>query len=93
MLVHEEKDESFYTGVYRSKSGKYIFIWSSSTLASDYQFLRSDDPYGKFQVFTPRVENHEYSIEHYEDHFYIISNWDALNNRLRLKQRKRNRTK
>ena len=82
MLVHEEEDESFYTGVYRSKSGKYIFIWSSSTLASDYQFLRSDDPYGKFQSFTPRVENHEYSIEHYEDHFYIISNWDALNNRL-----------
>jgi len=28
-LVYEEKDQSFYNGVYRSKSGEFIIIWNS----------------------------------------------------------------
>ncbi|MDP6144092.1 MAG: oligopeptidase B, partial [Candidatus Marinimicrobia bacterium] len=32
--------------------------------------------------FSPREEVHEYSIEHYKDKFYIVTNWDATNFRL-----------
>ena len=81
-LVYEEEDETFYNGVYRSKSGKYIIIYNSSTLVSDYHILSADNPYGEFINFTPRGEKHEYGIQHYKDHFYIISNIDAPNNRL-----------
>ena len=81
-LVYEEEDETFYNGVYRSKSGKYIIIYNSSTLVSDYHILSADNPDGQFNNFTPRGEKHEYSIQHYKDHFYIISNIDAPNNRL-----------
>jgi len=81
-LVYEEEDETFYNGVYRSKSGKYIIIYNSSTLVSDYHILSADNPNGKFINFTPRGEKHEYGIQHYKDHFYIISNIDAPNNRL-----------
>ena len=81
-LVYEEDDETFYNGVYRSKSGKYIIIYNSSTLVSDYHILSADNPEGQFINFTPRGEKHEYSIQHYKDHFYIISNIDAPNNRL-----------
>ena len=81
-LVYIEDDETFYTGVYRSKSGKYIIIWNSSTLVSDYHILSADDPGGKFRNFTPRGTEHEYSIEHFGDHFYILTNWQALNSRL-----------
>ena len=81
-LVYEEDDETFYNGVYRSKSGKYIIIYNSSTLVSDYHILSADNPDGQFNNFTPRGEKHEYSIQHYKDHFYIISNIDAPNNRL-----------
>jgi len=81
-LVYEEEDETFYNGVYRSKSGKYIIIYNSSTLVSDYHILSADNPDGQFINFTPRGEKHEYSIQHYKDHFYIISNIDAPNNRL-----------
>ena len=45
-LVYEEKDETFYNGVYRSKSGKYIIIYNSSTLVSDYHILSADNPDG-----------------------------------------------
>ena len=81
-LVYIEDDETFYTGVYRSKSGKYIIIWNSSTLVSDYHILSADDPDGEFRNFTPRGTEHEYSIEHFGDHFYILTNWQALNSRL-----------
>ena len=81
-MVYHETDETFYNGVYRSKSGKFIIIYHSSTLITDYQILNADNPNGKFTRFTPRDFDHEYSIDHYNDKFYIITNWKAKNNRL-----------
>ena len=81
-LMYHEKDDTFYNGVYKSKSGKFIIIYHSSTLISDYQILNADNPDGTFKRFTPRDFNHEYSIDHFDDKFYIITNWKAENNRL-----------
>ncbi|HDY75837.1 MAG TPA: S9 family peptidase [Candidatus Marinimicrobia bacterium] len=80
--VYTEKDNSFYIGVYRSKSDKYIIIYNSSTLVSDYRILEADNPEGEFRSFSPRDTEHEYFIEHYKDKFYIVTNWDAINFRL-----------
>ena len=82
VLVYKEDDIEYYTGVYRSKSGKYIIIWNGSTLVSDYHILSADNPDGNFMNFTPRGTEHEYSITHYQDKFYIVTNWKAKNNRL-----------
>ena len=82
ILVYKEDDIEYYTGVYRSKSGKYIIIWNGSTLVSDYHILSADNPDGYFVNFTPRGTEHEYSITHYQDKFYIVTNWEAKNNRL-----------
>ncbi len=81
-LVYVEKDNSFYTSVYRSKSGKFIIISSSSTLITDYHLLLADNPYGELLNFTPRQNDHEYSIAHHENDFFILSNKNAPNNRL-----------
>ncbi|NJW52901.1 S9 family peptidase [Salinimicrobium oceani] len=81
-LVYEEKDPSFYIGVGKSKSDEYIMIYTGSTLTSDFHILRADDPNGKFRQFTPREEGLEYSIDHYEDKFYVVTNLDAKNFRL-----------
>ena len=81
-LIYFEEDETFYTGVYRSKSGKFIIIYHQNTLVSDYQILNADNPNGSFKNFTKRGTEHEYSIDHYKDKFYIITNWKAKNNRL-----------
>ena len=81
-LVYTENDETYYIGVSRSKSGEYIIIYNSSTLVSDYHILRADNPDGKFKNFTPRGTAHEYSIDHYQNKFYIVTNWNAKNNRL-----------
>ena len=81
-LVYHEKDETFYTGVYRSKSGEFIIIYNNSTLVSDHQILSANDPDGNFKNFTSRGAEHEYSIDHYQNKFFIITNWEAKNNRL-----------
>ena len=81
-MVYHEQDPSFFIGVYRSKSGKYIIIRNSSTLVSDYHILKSDNPNGEFMQFTPREQDMLYSIDHFEDKFYITTNWNAKNFRL-----------
>lgn len=80
--VYEEKDDTFYTSIYKTKSKKFLVIVSGSTLTSDYQILNANTPDGKWTNFSPRERGHEYSIDHYQDKFYIVTNWDALNFRL-----------
>lgn len=80
--VFEEADETFYTGIYKSKSNKFLIIISNSTLTSDYQILDASKPMGKFTNFTKRERGLEYSIDHYKDKFYVRTNLDAINFRL-----------
>jgi oligopeptidase B len=80
ILIYEEKDETFNVSVSKEKSRKYIVIGCGSTLTSEYRILNSDNPDGEFQVFQSRVRGLEYSISHYEDHFYILTNKDKATN-------------
>ncbi|MFQ5511002.1 MAG: S9 family peptidase [Candidatus Krumholzibacteriia bacterium] len=81
-LVYEEKDDTFGCYVWRTKSKKYILIGSFQTLSSEFRYLAADDPNGSFHVFLPREKDHEYSIDHYQDKFYIRTNYGAKNFRL-----------
>lgn len=81
-LIFEEKDETFNTGVYRTKSKKYMVIASSSTLTTEASILEADKPNGKFRLFLPREREHEYGIDHVGDKFYVRTNWQTKNFRL-----------
>ncbi|WP_299526795.1 S9 family peptidase [uncultured Lutibacter sp.] len=81
--VFFEKDEAFSTYVYRTKSEKYLIIGSSSTVSTEYRILEADNATGEFRVFQPRERDLEYSIAHYNNHFYILTNKDkAINFKL-----------
>jgi oligopeptidase B len=82
VLVFEEKDEEFHCGVSRTKSDQYMVIGTYQTLSSEYMVLDAKQPEGEFKVIQPRERNHEYSIDHYNDKFYITTNWEAKNFRL-----------
>lgn len=83
VMVFEEKDNRFYIGVYRTKSKKFIGIYSSmNEVSTEYRLLEATHPTGDFKIFEPRKENFQYSIEHYNDKFYILTDWDAPNFRL-----------
>lgn len=79
-LVFYEKDNTFYTTVSKSKSNKYLIISSYSTLTSEFQFLDADKPTENFKLFSKRKRGLEYSINHFEKDFYIITNTDNSKN-------------
>ncbi len=81
--VYEEKDNQFYMGLYRMKSKKYLAIVSDHNgVATEYRLLDASKPTGTFTTFLPRQHGHEYGIEHYQDKFYVRTNWEAENFRL-----------
>ena len=82
VLIYDEKDEEFSCYVWKTKSKDYIFIESEQTLSTEFRYLDANDPNGEFKVFLAREPNHEYSVDHYQDKFYIRTNWEAENFRL-----------
>jgi len=81
-VVYEEKDKSNYIGVDKSKSGKYIFIYSSATLSAEARMIPADQPDAEFKVFTPRTKEVLYSVIPLDNKFLILTNWKAKNFRL-----------
>nr|WP_091466865.1 S9 family peptidase [Flavobacterium urocaniciphilum] len=79
-MIFHEKDDTFYTFIYKEKSKKYLIIGSTSTLTSEYQILEANNPDGNFRIFQPRVRELEYSISYYEGNFYIVTNADKATN-------------
>lgn len=80
VLVYFEKDDTFSVDVSKSKSRKYLAIESGSTLTTEYRILNADNPDGKFKIFQKRKRGVEYSINHYKDSFYILTNKDDAEN-------------
>jgi oligopeptidase B len=80
--IYTEEDETFNISVYKTKSKEYLIIAANQTLSTEYWFLNVNDPNGEFQVIQPRERDLEYSVDHYKDKFYILTNLDAKNFRL-----------
>ena len=81
-LVYEQDDESFYTGVVKSKSERFIYIVAQSTISTEYRYADAADPALSFRVALPREPDHEYQLEDQGDRFIIRSNWRARNFRI-----------
>ena len=80
--IYHETDETFGTGVWRTKSDKFIIIGSYSTMSDEYRFLNVDEPMGEFKLIQSRKRGLEYSVSHFGGYFYIKTNLDAKNFRL-----------
>ena len=57
-------------------------IGSFQTLSSEIRVLDANQPEGTFRVLLPREREHEYSVDHFGDDFYIVTNDNARNFRL-----------
>ncbi|EJL73292.1 S9 family peptidase [Chryseobacterium populi] len=80
ILIFHEKDDTFDVNVFKTKSLKYIFIASSSTISDEHRFIPSDNVFAEWTIIQQRIDDLEYSVEHYKDEFYIITNADdAIN--------------
>ncbi len=79
-LIFHEIDDTFGVAVYKTKSKKYIIIACYSTMTNEFHVLDADTPDGEFKVFQKRIRGLEYSISHFEDRFYILTNKDKATN-------------
>ncbi len=79
VVVYEERDETFRVYVYRSKSRKYIIVGAAQTVSTEYRLLEATAPLGEPRVFQLRERDLEYGIEHIDDRFYVLTNYQAKN--------------
>ena len=77
--VYHEKDNAFSCDVYRDRSNAFVMITTGSTLSTEEWYLPVGDPTGGFKVILPREEEHEYSVQHANGEFFILTNWQATN--------------
>jgi len=82
VLVFEEKDPTFNTFVFKSKSKKMILIGSESTTTSEYRFIDAAKPNDNLKIVKERTKGLEYSVDHFESNFYIRTNLNAKNFKL-----------
>jgi oligopeptidase B len=81
-LIYEETDSTFDVEVYKTKSDKFIVISSESTLSTECRIVDANNPDGEFRIFQARLPEMEYSIDHQNERFLILTNNDAVNFRL-----------
>lgn len=82
VVVYDEKDNTNYIGVGKSKNDKYIFISSAGTLTNEFRMIDADHPESAFKVFSPRSKDVLYDVLPVDGKFYITTNWNAKNFRL-----------
>jgi len=80
VLVYQEKDNSNYIGVYKSKNNKYIFINSAGTMSSELRFINANEPESAFSVFQQRMKDVLYDVTALDDKFLIRTNKDGAKN-------------
>jgi oligopeptidase B len=81
-LVYEEKDRSFYLGVGKTRSDRFVTIYVASTVSSEQRFADANDPKLEFRVLVPRERDHEYQAEDFGDTWILRTNWQAKNFRV-----------
>jgi oligopeptidase B len=80
VLIFHEKNEAFDVYLSKSKSQEYIFLSTSCTSMDEHHFLNSQSPLADFTCIQARSQDLEYSVEQYQDQFYIITNHQGATN-------------
>jgi oligopeptidase B len=82
VLVLQEDDERFELSVEPTKSERYIIFSSTSQVTAECSFVDADAPGAAPKMIEPRRQGIEYSADHQEDRFLILTNDGARNFRL-----------
>jgi oligopeptidase B len=68
--------------VFRSRSGKYVFIPADGFTSSEWRVVPTGNPTAEPWVIAPRRANVEYSVEHADGFFLLYTNDQARNFRV-----------
>lgn len=81
-LVYREPDPEFSVSLQRTRSRRYVIVYSLSKTASEARIGRADAPDDSFRLLRPRAAGREDYLEHHGDSLYIVTNEGAENFRL-----------
>jgi oligopeptidase B len=79
-LVHEETDEAYFLGLSKTRDERYLLLELGSMVSSEIHYLDALRPQGTFTLIQPREKKIEYSVEHREGWFWIVTNADGATN-------------
>ena len=79
-LLLTEDDELFWLDIDKTCSGRFLVMDSGSPTRSEVHVLDLEAPGATVQQVEARSEDHRYSVEHWGDHLYLITNTDGCIN-------------
>jgi oligopeptidase B len=80
--VFQEDNVLNNVGVQRSRSGKYVFITADGFTSSEWRIIPTASPTSEPRVVAARRPNVEYSVDHADGFFLILTNDSATNFRI-----------
>jgi len=60
-------------------TSEYIFIVSSSSVSDEYRYIDANNITKEIKIIQPRERDLEYSVSHFGNYFYILTNAEAKN--------------
>jgi oligopeptidase B len=81
-LVFEEPDERFFLSLGLTRSGEWIVISVGSHTTNEAHLIPAADPLAPPVIVHARVDDVEYSIDHWGDRFVVLTNLDAVDFRV-----------
>lgn len=82
VMVYHETDERMFVGLATTQDDRYLLIVTGSQITSGALYLDAARPDGVFRPVLPVVHGVEYSAEHKDGRWLVVSNADAVNGRL-----------
>jgi oligopeptidase B len=73
-LVYQEQNSGFYVHLGATQSQRFILIDASNSETSEIHLVDAQDPTAAPRLVAARRAEHEYSVEHHGDQFYIMTN-------------------
>jgi oligopeptidase B len=73
-LIYEEKDPGFFVGLSTSASDEIIFVEAGGHTTSEIRWFPAAELNPTLRLIAARQTNNEYSVEHWDDQFYILTN-------------------
>ena len=78
-LIFEESDESFFLGLHKTRSDRFLIIHLGNNDTNEVHLLNADTPEGEFVCVDKRRKGVEYAIDHWNDRLLLHTNEEAVN--------------
>ncbi len=82
VLMGEEPDERFRFFVARTRSRRFLLLYTASHTTSEVAVLEAAAPEGLWRTVLPRVQDREYDLDHHDDRFFLRINDTSKNFRI-----------